>query len=350
MIDLNDTDAVKRIDKSDALGTSKRLLEQCKVAWEEVNALDVPKLENITQVVFCGMGASMYGASVLKSILGPELSFPSEVVSDYFLPDYVGNNTLVVLTSYSGTTEEVLSCAKDAKAKEAQIVAITKGGPLAEFAKDNTIPAYIFDGTKLNPGNVPRLGTGFSIMGLIGLLNKLGVITIEEEEVTSALTRMEEKVAEIDAQAKEDYKIFVNKIPVIFAAEHLVGNAPIIRNQFNETGKTFSTFFHIPDLNHHLMEGLQFPSEAPLHFIILNSPNYSSKIKKRIELTTELVTKANYPVHEFMTDGQTVYDDFFETLIYGSFLTLYLGLAYEQDPSTNPHVDWFKEQLSIEGK
>lgn len=350
MIDLNDIEAVKKIDVSDALGTSKKLLEQCKAAWNEVNALDIPKLENIQNVVFCGMGASMYGASVLKALLGPEIPFPAEVVSDYFLPNYVGKNTLVVLTSYSGTTEEVLSCAQDAKSKEAQMVVVTKGGPLAEFAKDNNLPAYIFDGTKLNPGNVPRLGTGYSIMGLIGLLNKLNVVSIEEEEVNNALVRMEEKVAEIEAQAKQDYKIFVDKIPVIFAAEHLNGNAPILRNQFNETGKTFSALFHIPDLNHHLMEGLQFPTDAPLHFIIFNSPNYSNKIKKRIALTTELVNQNNYPVHEFMTSGQTVYDDFLETLIYGSFLTLYLGLAYGQNPSTNPHVDWFKNQLAIEQK
>src|SRR6185437_14921104 len=190
---------------------------------------------------------------------------------------YVGKNTLVVLTSYSGTTEEVLSCANEAKAKEAQMIILTKGGPLAEFAKDNNIPAYIFDGA-LNSGNVPRLGTGYSILGLIGLLNKANVIDIDEDEISNSLTRLKEEFNDIKNQAFEDHKIFINKIPIIFSAEHLCGNAQIIRNQFNETSKTFSSFFLIPDLNHHLMEGLQFPKNAPLHFIVFDSPNYSSKI------------------------------------------------------------------------
>ncbi len=345
MLDLSNTETLRKIDPVNTVETTENILKQCEAAWQEVNGLDLPRLENIQNIIFCGMGASMYGAGVIKSLLGRDMPFPSEIVSDYYLPDYVGRNSLVVLTSYSGTTEEVLSCAQDAKSKEAQMVILTKGGPLAEFAKDNNIPAYIFDG-KFNAGNVPRLGTGYSIIGLIGLLNKLNVIDLEEQEITNALIRMKEKFEEIKQQALKDHEIFINKIPIIFSAEQLSGNAPILRNQFNETSKTFSSFFLIPDLNHHLMEGLQFPSGAPLHFIILNSPNYSDKIKKRIDLTVDVVTQNKYPVHEFVTDGQTVYDDFLETLIYGHFLTLFLGLQYKQNPATNPWVDWFKEQLA----
>jgi len=344
MLDLN-SEEIKKLDPVDTISITNKLLEQCEAAWQQVNALNVPKIENIQTVVFCGMGASIYGALVLKSLLGTEIQFPTEVISDYFLPDYVGKNTLVVLTSYSGTTEEVLSCAEEAKAKEAQMVILTKGGPLAEFAKDNNIPAYIFDG-KLNSGNVPRLGAGYTILGLIGLLNKTNVIDVEEQEITQSLTRMKEKFEEIKQQALQDHEIFINKIPIIFSAEHLSGSAQIIRNQFNETSKAFSSFFLIPDLNHHLMEGLQFPADAPLHFLVFDSPNYSQKIRKRVELTIEVVRKNNYSVHEFTTSGQALYDDFLEVLIYGSFLTLYLGLAYKQNPAINPWVDWFKNQLA----
>ncbi len=345
MLDLNNKEHLQEIDKLDALGTTENLLKQCEAAWNESTALSVPKIENISNIVFCGMGASMYGGLVLKSLLGRNLPYPIEIVSDYYLPDYVGKNTLVVLTSYSGTTEEVLSCAEDAKSKEAQMVVVTKGGTLAEFAKDNNLPAYIFE-PELNPNNVPRLGTGYTILGMIGLLNKTGVIDIEDKEIEDALVRLHEKFDEIKQQAFQDHAIFVNKIPIIFAAEQLTGNALILRNQLNETSKAFSGFYLLPDLNHHLMEGLQFPSGAPLHFLALNSANYSDKIKRRLELTEEVVSQNKYPVHEFMTSGQTIYDDFLEVLVYGSFLTLYLGLAYEQNPGTNPWVDWFKKELN----
>src|SRR5690606_20145799 len=122
----------------------------------------------------------MYGAMVSKSIIGPEMSYPSEIVSDYHLPKYVNSDTLVVLTSYSGSTEEVLSCAEEGLQKNAKMIVLTKGGKLGDFAKTNNIPSYIFDG-KLNPSGVPRLGLGYSILGLMGLLSKVGVMTFDKE-------------------------------------------------------------------------------------------------------------------------------------------------------------------------
>lgn len=346
MIDLINEQELKTLDPQNTLSSTELLIKQCKNAWDEVMALKLLKhIEGIQHIVFCGMGASVYGAIVAKSLLGKDIQYPIEIVSDYFLPSYVSEQTLVVLTSYSGTTEEVLSCAHEALALHAKMVVLTQGGPLATFAKENNIPSYIFDG-KLNPSGVPRLGNGYTIIGLLGLLDSVGVIDIEEHEIKNALVRMDEKIAELKHQAIKQHELFANKIPIIFAAEHLSGNAQILRNQFNETSKTFSAHFLIPDLNHHLMEGLKFPKNAPLEFIILNSPNYSQKIQKRVTLTADVIKQNNYKVYEFMTTGQTVYDDFLEVLQYGSFLTLYLALYYQQNPAVNPWVDYFKRKLS----
>ncbi len=345
MVDFSNKQDLEKLDPQNTLLSTELLIKQCQTAWEEVNNLKLEKVENISNIVFCGMGASVYGALVLKALLGRSLPFPIEIVSDYYLPDYVNKNTLVVLTSYSGTTEEVLSCAHDAKSKEAKIVVLTKGGDLAEFAKDNNCLSYIFDG-KLNPSGVPRLGNGYTILGLIGLLNKIDVIDIEEHEITAAIDRFTEKLEDIKTEAAEKLQTFYNKIPIIFAGEHLSGNAQIIRNQFNETSKTFSSHFLLPDLNHHLMEGLQFPDNAPLQFIIFNTKNYSESIQERVELTIDVVKQNNYSIEEFKTSGQTVYDDFLEVLQFGSFLTIYLALLYNQNPAVNPWVDYFKNKLA----
>ncbi len=345
MINLLDLEALKKLDPRGSLDSTLKSVDQFDAAWKEVNSLNIPKIENIKNIVFCGMGASIYGALVTKSLLNRELSYPIELVTDYNLPDWVDEETLVVLTSYSGTTEEVLSCADQALAKNTKILVLTKGGPLAEFAKKNNLPGYIFDGA-LNPSGVPRLGNGYTILGLLGLLNKAGIITVEEHEITNVIIRLREKFEDLKNQAMLDSEILVNKIPIIIAAEHLSGNAQILRNQFNETSKSFSAYYLVPDLNHHLMEGLQFPSNSPLHFIMLNSQNYSEKITRRMELTVDVVKQNKHQLFEFKTAGQTVYDDFLEAVMYGSFLTLYLGFRYDQNPAINPWVDYFKKQLA----
>lgn len=346
MINFDNIEELKKIDPRDTVGSTQLLAQQCEAAWEEVNKITVPATyREIKNIVFCGMGASIYGALVIKALASRQMPFPSEVVSDYYLPDYVDNNTLVVLTSYSGTTEEVLSCAKEAKTRNAKMIVLTKGGPLAQFAKENALPAYIFD-PKLNPAAAPRFGCGYSILGLIGILNKIGIFEIGEHEIKDAISRLKEKVEDLKKQAQQDSQTLANKIPIVFTAEHLSGNGQILRNQFNETSKTFSAYYLLPDLNHHLMEGLQFPKGAPLHFLILSSRNFSEKIEKRIELTIDVIKQNNHEVYEFKTSGQTIYDDFLEALVYGSFLTLYLGLTYDQNPAINPWVDYFKNKLA----
>lgn len=345
MKDLTNIDEIKKIDPADTVTTTEMLPKQIRAAWEQVKALPISPLQTkITNVVFCGMGASIYGALALRSLLQDKIPFPIEIISDYHIPSYVNESTLVVLTSYSGTTEEVLSCADEAKAKGAQMLVLTKGGPLAEFAKTHNLPAYIFDG-KLNLSSTPRLGAGYTIIGLLGLFIKLGIVSLDETALVNSFSYLEQNQAKFKEAAMTDSEKYVNKIPVIFAAEHLSGNAQILRNQFNETSKAFSAFYLVPDLNHHLMEGLQFPTESPLSFVLINSKNYSSKIQKRMVLTIDVVKQNKREIFEYIASGKTIYDDFLEVLMYGSYLTLFLGLRYDQDPSINPWVDYFKDQL-----
>lgn len=346
MNNFNDLGAIKKIDPQDTLGSTDLAVKQFEEAWKEVQALLITEnYSTVKAVVFCGMGASIYGALVVKALEGANFSYPTEIVTDYHLPAYVDENTLVVLTSYSGSTEEVLSCAQEAKEMGAKMVILTKGGKLADFATDNEIPAYIFDG-KMNPAGVPRLGNGYSIFGLMGLLHQLGIITLDLSVIDAAIQYGAQNQERLKKQAQDDVTKFIDTIPVILAAEHLSGNAQILRNQFNETSKTFSAFYLVPDLNHHLMEGLAFPTEAPVTFFTITSNKYSDKIKKRMMLTIDVVKQNNRTVVEFNTNGSNVFEDFVEVLVYGSYLTLYLGLHYDQNPAINPWVDMFKEKLA----
>lgn len=346
MKNFNDLEAIKKLDPQDTLGSTDLLLTQCEEAWKQITAISVPEdYKNVKTIVCCGMGASVYGALVSKALAGSNLKYPYEVISDYHLPLYVDSNSLVILTSYSGTTEEVLSCANEAKEKNAKMLILTRGGPLSQFAKDNNIPSYIFDG-KLNPSGVPRLGNGYSVLGLMGLLIKAGILSLSDKDVIDATSYIKTKMNDLKTRARADSLTFENKVAVVFASEHLAGNAQIVRNQFNETSKVFSAYYLVPDLNHHLMEGLQFPHPTNLRFLIINSKNYSEKIQKRMILTIEVVKQNKHEVLEFATSGNSIYSDFLEVMIYGSYLTLYLALIYDQNPAINPWVDYFKQELA----
>ena len=136
-----------------------------------------------------------------------------------------------------------------------------------------------------------------------------------------------------------------NRIPVIFSGEFLIGASHVFRNQLNETSKNFSTYSPLPELNHHLLEGLKNPKDKNLTVLFLESDLYSEKLKKRIELTKTVVEKNQIPYLSYKAGSPDKLGQTMEVLSLGGYLTFYLSMLYNQDPSLIPWVDYFKEQL-----
>lgn len=345
MIDLTNLEEIKKIDPKNVFGSAESLADQCEQIWEEGKRLEIPQnYKNVKNILFCGMGGSAYGSYVVSSLHAGDLPIPHFAVNDYHIPKFVDENTLVVLSSYSGTTEEILSCAKEAKGKRAKIVGLTTGGALGTFCIENNYPELIF-APKYNPSGQPRLGTGYMITGTIRILKSIGLVHTTDEEVKKAINELREHTSAIKHHARDGAKELMDTIPVIFAAEFLGGNAHIIRNQFNETAKSFSTFSELPELNHHSLEGLKNPKGKKLTALFITSDLYSDVLEKRIELTKDVVSKNVIPYLEYEAKGTIKLSQVLNVLSYGGYVTLYLALLYGQDPSVIPWVDYFKEQL-----
>ena len=225
------------------------------------------------------MGGSALNAYVVKSLFFDSLNIPFEIVNDYHLPPYVNTESLVVLCSYSGTTEETLSCANEVLTKKACVTGLTTGGKLGEFLTTRQFPAYIFS-PKFNPANQPRLGAGYSIYGLLAILTKLNLIQTTTSDLQAALEILTKRNRQYDIAVNSTHNVtkqiaqkWFNKIPIIVSAEFLTNVGRVIRNQFNENSKSYAAFHDIPELNHHLLEGLKNPSENKniLTFLFLNS-------------------------------------------------------------------------------
>ncbi|MCL5784222.1 MAG: bifunctional phosphoglucose/phosphomannose isomerase [Patescibacteria group bacterium] len=334
------------LDPKNVLGSTEMLADQCKQIWEDAKSLEFPdSYKNCQNIILCGMGGSAYGGYVVSSLFKDSLKASIISNNDYGLPAFANENSLIFLSSYSGSTEEVLSCAQKAQEKNLKITGTTSGGKLGDLFKDEEAPGLIFD-PKFNPSAQPRLGTGYMVLGSIGLLNKLGVISVSDEEVSKAISELEENTEDIKAKAKSLVEKIKGFIPVIISAEFLAGNAHIMRNQFNETAKSFAAYSQLPELNHHLMEGLKNPADRKLLMLFIASDMYSDKLKKRLELTKDVVNKNNVNYEEYVAEGSSKLSQMLNVLSFGGFLTLYLAFLYGEDPSLIPWVDYFKEQLA----
>lgn len=331
------------LDPKNVLGSVEMFLDQCEQIWQEAKGLEFPKeFKDCQNIVLCGMGGSAYGGYVASSLFKDQLKVPLLSNNDYSLPAFANSNTLAILSSYSGTTEEVLSCQKEALEKNLKIIGIASGGELGEFLKTNN--GLVFD-PKFNPSGQPRLGMGYMVLGIVAILNKLGLINISDEEVSQAISEVRADQEEIKKQAQDLAGKINGFIPVVISAEFLSGNAHIISNQFNETAKSFSDFSLLSELNHHLMEGLKNPPDKKLFILFLSSDLYSDRMKRRVELTKDVVGKNSVLFDEYQTGGSTRLSQVLNELSFGGYLTYYLAMLYGQDPSLIPWVDYFKEQL-----
>jgi len=334
------------IDKSNSYGSVAFLARQAEQAWKDTQQLNFPEgYRNVQNIVLCGMGGSAYAALVIKALYNNVLQVPFELVNGYTLPSYVNEKTLVLLSSYSGSTEEVLLCADQALEKGAKIAAVTNGSKLGDLVKLRNIPAYIFNAVH-NPAKQPRLGQGYMIFGHLGILNKIGLLSIQDEEVAQAIAFIDEQSSSIEYLSKDLAPKLLEKIPVIIAAEHLAGNAHTMRNQINETAKNFATYSLLPELNHHLMEGLVHPTQDVLVFLLLKSTLYAPVIQKRLALTADVVEKNKRSAIVIDVLGDTPLQQMLYALTFGGYLSFYFGISYNQDPSLIPWVNYFKSQLS----
>lgn len=351
---LDDREGMLKLDTKNALGSIEMLGSQVQQIWELSRQLHFDEsYSQVANVVVAGMGGSILGTHVIQTVFKDELRLPVLIVPDYEMPSFVNEKTLVIASSYSGTTEETLAAVKDAQSRGAKIAGITSGGPLGDFLTANNYPALIFDPT-FNPCGAPRMALGYSVFGQIALFAQAGLLKVEQNEYEAVMKTIAETHLKLSVginQESNPAKIlafeFFQHIPVVTVAEHLEGVGHVFANQLNENAKTFAEFRVVPELNHHLMEGLQFPAanRTELLFLSVHSDLYLLSNQKRMTLTEEVLEKNQIEFRILAMTSQSKLEQAFEFLLWGAYTSYYLALLNNQNPTPNPWVDWFKTEL-----
>jgi glucose/mannose-6-phosphate isomerase len=354
MANLDDLEKIKSLDSSFVLESVSLLPDQIRQAWQGVWGLSLPaSFGQVKNLVAAGMGGSALGALIIDSLSFEALKAPLEIVKGYHLPAYAGKDSLVLVSSYSGNTQETLSSFQEALKRDCQVFVITTDGKLAKIVKKNQLPAYVFAGD-YNPSKQPRLGLGYSIAAQLALLAKVGLLRLEKNQMTEMINHLGQlkECCSLPVLAKKNLakKIalaFDKRAVIVVSAEHLIGAAHAFKNMINENSKRFSLRFSLPELNHHLLEGLTYPEENKrfLKFLFIESAIYDEEIEKRFKVTKEVVEKNGIETHSLKLKGRTRLAQVFETIYLGGFVSAYLAFLNDIDPAPIPWVDYFKRRL-----
>ncbi|TSC85001.1 MAG: Uncharacterized protein G01um101413_385 [Parcubacteria group bacterium Gr01-1014_13] len=351
---LDDKAKISALDSQNMLGSIQLLGKQVEEVLALTKKVKIPSgYKKVNNMVVLGMGGSALGAHLIKSVFLESLQIPVEIVNGYDAPRFVNEKSLVIASSYSGSTEEIVSAAADAKKKKAKVMVICSGGKLADWAKKNKIPALIFT-TNNNPCGSPRMGLGYSIFGQIALLANVGLLKLSPAEVKNALQTISKfnlffgvDKPEVNNLAKQLATSLLGKSVWYLSSEHLAGNAHIAANQMNENAKRFAGYFIVPEMNHHLMEGTSFPgsNKNDIKFVLLESQLYDKRLQKRYEITKQVLDNKKISFTSYQCQEKKKLLQACEVLVLGSYVSFYSAMLQGIDPTAIPLVDFFKDQL-----
>lgn len=350
MMTLDDLSRLE-LDRGGMFGHIRDLGSELIRAWEQSESMELPPgVERAKGIVIAGMGGSATAADYFAAICHVSSERPVVVSRGYSLPNWVDGDTLVVISSYSGNTEELVASYDDAWKRGAMMVAMTRGGKIGTRADGDGVPVHHVDYVAQ-----PRAALAHSLAPLLRLGLTLGLSGVASDEVSDAghahraliEREFEPTVPEETNRAKQLARALHRRFALVLGAEHLAPVASRFKNQLAENGKALGAADILPEANHNLIVGLATAGNVRdcLSVVALESNLYHQRNRKRLDLTTTYFAETGIPVHRANVGGDGLLTQLLVGTAWGDYTSAYLALLNDQDPSPVPQIDRLKAEL-----
>ncbi len=346
---LDDQEAIAAVDTRGMFATLEKLPHQVVESSEQALRLPMDPFP-VDNVIVCGMGGSAIGGDLMLDWVGDRMSVPMMVRRGYHLPGHVRDNSLVFCVSYSGNTEETLSCFREATERNCSIVVITGGGELGRLAAQEDVPTYVIPTIKDMP---PRLATAYLLFPMAMISHRLDIVDIngEMEEAVSLLKQLVDKTTPKTPLADNSAKIYAKALfgstPVIYAPSDMGSLARRWQTQLNENSKIIARWDVIPEMNHNDIEGIGGDDRSKsFSAVLLRDSSEHSQVTTRFEYTKQLLGEKMDSVIEVWPRGESKLARMLQHLYMGDCTSLYLAVLRGVDPFDIPSIAGLKEHLS----
>ncbi len=323
----------------------KKLIEnfsaQLNEAFDIANKAVLHPKNDIQNIVITGLGGSGIGGTIVNELVNDSCKIPVLINKDYFLPAFVNAKTLVIISSYSGNTEETLQAMQEALNKKAQIVCITSGGKVEELAIANKL-----DVIKIPGGNPPRSCIGYSLVQLIKVFSFYGFAPISLlNDVEKSIALLNNESEKIKTEAYIVAKKLLNKISIIYSLGSCEGVSVRFRQQINENSKMLCWHNVLPEMNHNELVGWTTKNDHLAVITFKTSYDYA-RIQKRYEVCRPIFEKYCSSVTDITANGNSKLEQYFYLIHLGDWISIYLAELKNIDPVEVNVIDHLKKELS----
>lgn len=295
----------------------------------------------IHHILLCGMGGSGIGGAYVRDIIKDSCPCPYIIHNDYGIPSFVGKNTLVIVSSYSGNTEETVEALKQAVARSAKIVCISSGGQVQAIAEKHSLDFIALPGGYTSP----RACLGFSIVAQLYVLRHLQFIpqdALNQVKTSADLLRFEQE--DIKGKASRLAVMLKGQLPVIYTVEAGQSVAERWRQQLNENSKMLGWHHTIPEMNHNELVGWR-KRQDNISVIFLKYRDESRAHSLRLDLTKSIVSPLAAHVIEIFAKGRTHVEKMMYLTHLGDWLSYYLAQEQGVDAEEINNINFLKSEL-----
>ncbi|MGB1293934.1 MAG: bifunctional phosphoglucose/phosphomannose isomerase [Flavobacteriales bacterium] len=311
-----------------------------------VDAVSIAKQINIkhsklfNHIVITGLGGSGIGGSIVKDLVYNSLKMPITSNKGYCLPASVNENTLVIVSSFSGNTEETVICMNEAIAKGASIFCITSGGIVLETAKEKEL-----DYIQLPTANSPRAMLSYSVTQLLFALKAYDLLEDIDVEnmMNKAIGFIENSTLDIQKEAKEIAEFFYKKKPVLYSVDGYDGVCERFRQQINENAKMLCWHHIVPEMNHNELVGWT-ENHDDLAVLFMKNKDDHERNTIRMNLNRDIISKYAQ-VKEYTSLGENQLENTLYWIHLGDWVSVYLSEMNDVDPIEVNVIDFLKSEL-----
>jgi glucose/mannose-6-phosphate isomerase len=342
---------IKKIDRNNMFDVLKDFPLQVKNAIEIANKYNLKNFNTrgIKNIIISGLGGSAIGGDLFRSYTQYEIKIPVTVNRNYSLPKFADSNTLVIISSYSGNTEETISAYKQAIKTKCKIICITSNGEIKKIASKNKHNCIIIPG-----GLQPRCALGYSFFTLLVLFTKLGFIKDNKKEINETIKILEEGVAEYTILSSEKnlaMQIAIDlkgKLPIVYSSADLLDVVNLRwRGQLSENAKILAYGNVYPEMNHNELVGWKLNDDILKKIIVifLKDKNDNERIKLRMNITADIYKKYANNIITLESTGDSKLGRIFDLIYLGDWVSYYLAILNEVNPTPVDVISFLKNKL-----
>lgn len=343
-------EAIAQIDRSNMQKLLRDFPLQVAEALEIGAKADVRmRVAGIRSIVLCGLGGSAIAGDLLRSYLADELKVPFIVNRHYTLPAFVGPETLVIISSYSGNTEETNAAQREAIRRKARTLCISSNGTTEQLARRSKAPLIRVPG-----GLPPRAAVGYAFFPLLLALIKLGLIKDRKKDIKETLTLLEEKAdlyMSPDPAANPALALAMalrNRMVVCYSStERFDAINTRWRGQIAENAKSLAFGHVLPEMNHNELVGWKVLTDtmADAHVVFLRDSGDHPRVRIRMDITKEVIGKHTEHCTEVWSEGKSLLARMFSLLTLGDWVSYYMAILHEVDPTPVAVINHLKTEL-----